>query len=274
MEKLAPLGKTVKDRLWIWSHPAGAHNRQWHIPRPSRMTPLEGAVYLGVPNLMFIRYEDEPRIDEFESYAIALRPMKRVVWSLVGASGRTSEAERERVLRLAEQFPNITGFVMDDFFDKGKGSLAVEEVHALRSRLVIAGRKRDLYVVVYDRQLNDPLERHLAECDRITYWTWRAEDLVKLEQNFPRLQRLAPTQGKLLGCYLWDYGGGGKPLPMGLMRLQCELGLRWLREGKIEGMIFLASNVCDLELETVQYVREWIGTVGGMRLGREAAIPA
>lgn len=52
--------------------------------------------------------------------------MKRVVWSLVGASGRTSEAERERVLQLAEQFPNITGFVMDDLFNKGKGPLTVK----------------------------------------------------------------------------------------------------------------------------------------------------
>ncbi|MBM3836243.1 MAG: hypothetical protein FJ403_23915 [Verrucomicrobia bacterium] len=232
------------------------------------MTPLEGAVYLGVPNLMFIRYEDEPRLEEFESYAIAFRPMQRVVWSVVGASGRTSEAEREHVLQLAEKFPNITGFVMDDFFNKGKGSLTVEEVHALRPRLVIGGRRRDLYVVVYDYQLDDPLGRHLAECDRITYWTWRAEDLVKLEENFPRLERLAPARGKLLGCYLWNYGGGGgKPLPMELMRLQCELGLRWLREGKIEGMIFLASNVCDLELETVRYVRDWVDKVGDLRLG-------
>ena len=60
--------------------------------------------------------------------------MKRVVWSLVGASRRHSEAERDRVLLLAAQFSNITGFVMDDFFNKGNGSMAVEKVHALRSR--------------------------------------------------------------------------------------------------------------------------------------------
>ncbi len=32
-------------------------------------------------------------------------------------------------------------------------------------------------------------------------------------------------------------------------------------EGRIEGMIFLASNVCDLELDTVEWTRKWIADV-------------
>ncbi len=46
------------------------------------------------------------------------------------------------------------------------------------------------------------------------------------------------------------------------MRRQCELGLSWLKEGKIEGMIFLASCICDLELEAVEWTRSWIAEVG------------
>ena len=40
-----------------------------------------------------------------------------------------------------------------------------------------------------------------------------------------------------------------------LMKQQCETGLRWLREKRIEGMIFLASCLCDLRPDTV----EWFG---------------
>jgi len=42
----------------------------------------------------------------------------------------------------------------------------------------------------------------------------------------------------------------------------CEVGLRWLREGRIEGMIFLASCICDLGLKTVEWTRRWITEVG------------
>ncbi len=84
---------------------------------------------------------------------------------------------------------------------------------------------------------------------------------LKITCEVDRLEKLAPRHGKLLGCYLWDFGTG-KPMPLDLMKKQCELGRKWLEQGRIEGMIFLASNVCDLELETVEWTRKWIAEVG------------
>jgi len=95
----------------------------------------------------------------------------------------------------------------------------------------------------------------------VTYWTWRAEELNRLEQNFNRLQELVPSSCKGLGCYMWDYGDH-RPMPISLMQHQCQLGLKWLREGRIEGMIFLASCICDLGLEAVEWTRKWIREVG------------
>ena len=256
---------TLRDRFWVWTHVAGAYKGVFGLP-DSRMTPVEGAVFLGVPNLLFIRFHEQPPIP-FDQYAIAFRPFKRVVWSLVGASGQTSDEERKHVLELAGRFPNIVGFVLDDFFhaDGPTGSLSVEQLKQLRSRLVIGGKKRDLYVVLYQHQLEFPVSKHLEFCDKITFWTWKAEDLGKLESSFERLEKLAPKQGKLLGCYLWDFGTR-KTMPLDFMKKQCELGRRWLKEGRIEGMIFLGSNVCDLELETVEWTREWIAEVGSESL--------
>jgi len=62
-------------------------------------------------------------------------------------------------------------------------------------------------------------------------------------------------------CYSWDFGTG-KPMPLDLMKKQCELGRQWLEQRRIVGMIFLASNVCDLELESVEWTRKWIADVG------------
>ena len=49
--------------------------------------------------------------------------------------------------------------------------------------------------------------------------------------------------------------------------MQCETALRWLHAGRIEGMIFLASCICDMELQTVEWTREWIASVGDEMLG-------
>jgi hypothetical protein len=248
---------TVHDHLWIWTHAAGVHTR-WGLQKASRMTPVEGAVYLDVPNLLFIRFEGKPSLAEYRQYAISFRPMKNVVWSLVGSSGLTAAEDRTLALELAGQFPNISGFVLDDFFrEDGSGALTPEQLKTLREQLVIGGRKHDLYVVVYQQLLNVSIESHLAHCDKITYWTWDAKDLVNLEHNMELLKKKAPNHDILLGLYMWDYGGA-KPMPVDLMARQLDLGLSWLHEGRIEGMIFLASNICDMELDAVEYTRKWI----------------
>src|SRR5215472_8227877 len=51
---------TVRDQLWLWGHDAGAHNEGWGLPRPSRITPAEAACYLGLPNLIMVRYRGRP----------------------------------------------------------------------------------------------------------------------------------------------------------------------------------------------------------------------
>ena len=256
---------SLRDRLWIWTHAEGAYKSEYGLPRRSRMTPVEGAVYLGVENLLFIRYSGQSPMP-FDTHAISFRPMKRVIWSLVGAGGRSEDAERRHVLDLAARYPNITGFIMDDFFHPdGAGSLSVEQLTALRNQLVIGGRRRDLFVVLYQHQLALPVQAHLEFCDKITFWTWEAQHLTNLESAFDRLEKLAPRHGKFLGCYLWDFGTS-RPMPLELMKKQCELGRQWLEQGRIEGMIFLASNVCDLELETVEWTRRWIAEIGGQQL--------
>ena len=117
-------------------------------------------------------------------------------------------------------------------------------------------------MVLYDHDLRLPAQAHLDLCDVVTFWTWRAEDLGKLEQNFEAAEKLAPRSRKVLGCYMWDYGDK-KPMPPDLMKRQCDLALRWLREKRIEGIIFLASCICDLGLEAVEWTRNWIAEVGG-----------
>ena len=407
-------GATVRDRLWVWAHAVGSYDNAWGLPGNSRVTPLEGAQYLGVPNLIMIRYGGKPA-PPFEAYAAAFKPLKRVFWSVTGAGGATSQEEREHVFRLAAKMPNIVGVFMGDFFHGGESeppqwlaansprfpvmltlrlaepaagtrleltqsawrtgdyrtatfavdlpeaaggwrevgqgtlpnqaeakvsvdlpgqavgairirllgthdtkdalgcglrrvrlfagdrevalakakveasstyagfdpqavvraeapdtrpapaALSPDQLRAIRERLRIGVRRLDLGVTLYTHQLSPRIGQHLDLCDVVSLWTWKAQDLRHLEASFAKFRQLAPAKRVLLGCYMWDFGTN-KPMPLDLMKKQTELGLKWLRAGQVEGLIFLATNVCGLNLETVEWTRRWIAQVGDQRL--------
>ena len=58
---------TVRDRFWIWAHEVHSYDDAWGLPRNGRITPVEGAHYLGVPNIILIRYGGKPA-PPFEQY--------------------------------------------------------------------------------------------------------------------------------------------------------------------------------------------------------------
>jgi hypothetical protein len=275
---------TLRDRIWLWCHPAGSHTRtpeQHGIPGESIITPAEAATYLGIPNVLFVRYELDPH-PPFASHAASLASMKQVVWSVEGGGG----GDVPSVLALAKTLPNLRGIILDDYFARvtatarmgleaggdaaGKPDpvFSMESIRGLRDRLVVDGRRLDLWVVLYAHELGwqTVLRPHLELCDVVTLWTWKAAELANLEQNFARFEQVVGDKRKVLGVYMWDYGAK-HPMPLLMMEHQCSLGLRWLREGRIDDMIFLASCICDLGLEAVDWAREWIGKHGNVAVG-------
>ncbi len=270
--------ETVKDRLWIWGHEAGSHNGAFGVPHGSRTTPAEGAHYLAVPNLVMVTFRGKPE-PPLELHARALMPLKRVVWSIIGDSSSTRHdraTDLEEVIALSAQFPNIVGAIMDDFFHAPDARGVVSRVGPddlahFHSRLHAAPRPLDLWVVVYTHDLGLPIAQHLEHCDAVTFWTWHAQELRDLADNFAALEALAPKHRKVLGCYMWDYGAH-KPMPVDLMEHQCRQGLRWLEEGRVQGIIFLASCICDLGFDAVAWTRAWIAEVGDRPCGPRTRI--
>jgi hypothetical protein len=267
MKEALSEGEAIRDRLWVWAHEAGVYNGAWGLPGGSRITPVEGAHYLGIPNAIFVRYSGQPE-PPFDRYAVPFRSLRRVIWSVVGEGGRTSDAEREHVLSLARGLPNLTGFFMDDFFHLHPGrpwpedgsvpaALSVEQVERVREQIRATGERLELGVTLYTHQLDPRIRPHLERCDLVSLWTWHAQELERLEENIARYREIMPESRTLLGLYMWDFGTHG-PMPLDLMRHQCEVGLRWLRAGQMEGLVLLATNLCDLDLEAVEWTREWI----------------
>lgn len=261
---------TIRDALWIWGQETGCFHRHannvWKLPGMSRMTPAEGAYYMGIPNIMVVRFGNQPA-PPFRQYAIPLRPLKRIVWSIIGDSSSADndrQPDLQEIIALSEDFPNLTGGIMDDFFRKdpmAPGRFTAEQVEGFRRQLHSARRPLELYIVVYSHDLELPIRKHLDAVDVITFWTWYAKDLDALESHFCRLEEVSPQKRKLLGLYMWDFGACA-PMPMAAMEYQCRLGLEWLRTGRVEGLVFLASCIADLELDTVEYARRLIDQVG------------
>jgi hypothetical protein len=254
--------RAIRDQFWLWGHNAGSHDSEWNLPGPSTITPVEAACYLGIQNLLMIRYNGLPRMP-YDQSTIPMRTLKRIGWGITGARGETSSTEREHVLDLASRTPNITGLVMDDFinWDTGEPELTLDDLRDLDTRRRLPDRTLDLMTILYTHQLDINIAEYLTYCNQISLWTWHASDLDKLDANLAMLETIAPDHELFLGCYMWDLGPRA-PMPLDRFQRQCEQSLEWLMSGRIAGMIFLASCYCDLELDTVEWLRGWIADVG------------
>jgi len=262
---------TVRDRLWIFT--CAANSDYPHIGRRSVMTPAEGAFFLGVPNIIVVQSSESEapygRLEPpFAQYAVALGPLKRVVWSVVGSGGFYSPKETKEVLDLARSTPNFAGIMLDDFFTgqkEGKRArLTVEELAEIRRQLKQIGKNLSVFVTLYVTHLDLPIRDYLDLVDVVTLWTGNPAELANLEANLKKAEALAPKAKKMLGCYVVDYGRK-QGIPVASMKLQCETGLRWLRERRIDGVIFLGNTTMDLGFESVPWTREWIEKVGNTR---------
>jgi len=273
-----PEAGTVLDKLWMFGSPVNSDYDYVH--QRSVMTAVEANFYFGVPNILMVQdYPAEGRLDPpwkawqtpFEQYALPLRLLKRVQWSVVGGAGTTKGWETHRVLDMAHRTSNFVGIYMDDFFrfdpnDETKPpTFSPAELRALQQRLKGPDKKLDLNVTLYTSQLVPKIADYLAQIDQVTLWTWKSADLANLERNLSTLERMAPKTRKLLGCYMVEYDEGAS-IPIPAMEYQCELGLKWLRAGRIEGIVFIGNTVMDLDYEAVEWTRQWILKVGGTKL--------
>ncbi len=260
----------IRRNLWLWGHDAGSHNGQWGLPGVSRMTPAEAAHYMNIPNVILVEYAGKPT-PPYRQYAKALSSCGKVVWSVVGAGDRMfndSASPLEDILPLAEEFPNITGVMMDDFFtirdDQNRPCrprATIAELEQLRRGLRSRNPPLDLWVVVYDYQVERVPVEYLELCDVINYWVWKADDLKDGIARLNLLKKRIPHKRFVLGHYMWDYGNN-RPIDIKTMEDQCRRGLELLKNNEVEGLVFLASCICDLDIEAVEWTRTWIREIG------------
>ncbi len=265
----------LKDCFWLWgqdamSHQNAAGNKSWKLPGGNKMGPVEGAEYLGIPNMCRVVMCGKPE-PPFDAESEKMRSMRRVVWSAMGDSGSTrndKSSDLEEVLRQAALFPNITGAVLDDFFAhrlepvETWARYSVEQIREMRSRLHHAVRPLDLWVVWYKRQLEFDIDDYLKEFDVITYWNMKTPaEFDELGDDLARMVERTPGKRRLTGCYIWNYGEG-KPLTVDQLRKECFTYYDLMKKGRSEGIVFCGNCCADLGLEAVEWLRGWIREAG------------
>ena len=266
---------TVRDRLWIWEQAAGVYNEFFlsRLSNKSTIEPVSAAHYMGIRNMLFVRYDGKPELP-FHTVYEPFKKLDRVYWSLVGTGGATSAEERQHVYKLADENDNIEGFILDDFFndhhtdrpsdatsEPPKASLSPAQLRELRQRKV-REKRLPVMAVVYTGQISPRAKTHLDEVDEVCLWTWRSQDLKDLKSNFEALENLVPDKPFFLGCYMFDLSTQ-RPLPVKLMNIQTKLGYKWLKADRIQGIISLGTPNVDVGLESVEWTREWIANVAG-----------
>jgi len=278
---IPPRAGSVRDKLWLFSNP---RNADWGILRKrSVMSPFEAAVYMGIANIFMVQQypanaEEEaqykPFEPPFEQYMVPLTTLKRVAWSLTGASGATKDWERKQVLSMVQKFPNMVGVYLDDFFHDEPGrevaSLSLEQLRDIQRQIKGSDKKMDMYVTFYAHNLKLPIAEYLKLIDVITLWMWKPEELAEVDSYLTKLDQMAPHCRKMVGVYTTALNEKKTPawtgMPVPLMQKQCEQALGWLRSGRIEGIIVYGGTTLDLGFEAVDWTRKWIQRVGPTKL--------
>lgn len=235
--------------------------------RASRITPGEAALMLDVPNMIMVNCDGEPAPFSTDAYGYAesFCRLNRVLWSSAGSGCFRAGNEEKFIADLAEKYPNISGAFLDDFFvgfkhEADPNACAEKLLKEIRDGLARVCRPMDLYVVWYTYEMDEEKAALIDKyVDGITLWTWNSEELPQIEERYAQIEKRFPNKKKMLGIYMYDFPSAS-PVSNELMEHQCEFGLRLLREGRLDGMIFETNSVMGCGLSSEKWLRNWLET--------------
>lgn len=250
----------LRDRFWLWGHPEGRYNHEYGNDSVSRMTPLEGAAYLGARNLFMVPVGVDVNRRQYNK---SFSTLNRVGWEIYGAGKDPSLVEP--LIAEAREFPNIACAVFDDFVRGGTyRGIPLGNLYAVRRRLHDNGvRRLDMWMVLYTFEFGvDPasdagFQPYIAPFDGIIMWTWKEADVPLVNEKFGIFKQMTEGKRRMIGCYLYNFGehrqATGKAVTWQLDRYR-ELILG----AEIEGVVLHTNTMADLDYEAYDVAIEWM----------------
>nr|MBQ4320221.1 hypothetical protein [Clostridia bacterium] len=98
----------LRERFWLWGHPEGRYNHEYGNEQESRMTPMEGCLYLGIKNTFMVPVGvNVNRRQDNKSF----KTLRHVGWECYNAGEHPEIVEP--LITEAADFPNINCVVFD-----------------------------------------------------------------------------------------------------------------------------------------------------------------
>ncbi|HEX2639931.1 MAG TPA: carboxypeptidase-like regulatory domain-containing protein [Pyrinomonadaceae bacterium] len=160
-----------------------------------------------------------------------------------------------RFSEVSKSCPQLTGVIVDDFFNDYPKLLTAEDVLDIKDALI--GKTVDalghvdhsspattpdlkLYIVVYEHQLARPLEETvLSAIDGVSFWTWKQnENFTNFDTNIDAIKRRFPGREVIAGVYV--YNGAETPTPESVRHIIGQ-AVEMYGAGKIDGLLIFAA---------------------------------
>lgn len=254
----------IRDTFWQWGHPEGCFNTEYGNNQVSRMTPMEGCLYLGIQKTFMIPMEHKVN---YRQYNQSFETLNEVMWEFqVDYENGILPEQADWLIEEAKLFPNIHGMVLDDFVrDMKYKNIPVESMWALREHLHKHGLQ--MWMVLYTHEFGkDPaqdaeFQAYIEPFDGITLWNWKEKNYLQIPEKFEIFKQMAKNKRCMMGCYLYNFGEN-KEATGDAVTWQLELYKKMLFAGEIEGVVLHTNSMADLGFEAYDACRSWMAAHG------------
>lgn len=266
-----PYEDVVGDRLWMWGHHRDSFkalkgtNEQYNLPYDTRIDMAAACRDMGIPGCFVVRWTNNPKKSELPEYMKQFKDTRRIGFSITDQAPEPFDEKIRLGLELADQMPNLTTFVMDDFFSYGGYGSSPKRIRTLRAELAARGMKLGIVLYADENGVKEEYRRSLDLCDEITFWFWHGKNICAIEEQVGKLKGIMGDEKPiLLGQYMYDFGGK-KPMSGADMERQLAATSRLLSQRAINGVIFHCTPLVDMNLDAVAVSRAWVRENGGRK---------
>ena len=253
-----------RDICWLWGHPEGRYNNEYGNTQISRMTPMEGCLYLGIRNTFMVPVGVKVNRRQYNK---SFSTLKGVAWECYNAANDPEKIEP--LIEEARDFPNITAVVLDDFVRGGKyKTFPAENLQKIHHRLHNNDiRPLDMWMVLYTHEFGvDPEEdaffqQYLDPFDGVIMWNWKECNYQEIPEKFEIFKKMTEGKRRMFGCYLWNFGEAKEATAEAV-----TWQLNWYRErilaGEAEGVVLHTNTMADLDLPAYDAALAWMAEHG------------
>lgn len=244
------------NKMWIWGYTLDQIPGDMTFVEGKTSCSLEtGAKYLGCDNVMWmnsLHTLNEPSEKTFK----LIKDCKQVLIGLthletngLGRGGFVTKYEEcaKKISALSVKHPNITGAMLDDFHVMGSPSqdLTPEGLGKIYRALKSKNPKLKLYVVMYRRQTADEYLPYAKYFDGISFWDDTSEPYywqMLYRDQIAEFRRKLPGKEIIQGQFMHDFWHNNKPMPMDILKMQCDIIADQLERGNVDGWVVIQNG--------------------------------